>query len=1451
MPVFFFISLLLAGCLSTGQTTEPPNIVLILADDLGYGDVRCYNPESKVPTPHLDRLAAAGMRFTDAHSPSTVCTPSRYSLLTGKMAFRINYRGVFTGVGGPCLITKAQLTLPQLLREKGYATAMFGKWHVGMSFPAKGGGFAHEKKVVVKEKAAWPRGPQHVARVQLADWSKPIPDGPVHRGFDDFFGTACCPTTDWLYAFIDGDRVPNPPANLLDRKEHGLPVHPYSQDNRIGLIADDFDLEEVDMLFLKKSVAWLEKHAEESADRPFFLFHSAQAVHLPSFAGDAFKEKSGAGPHGDFIFEFDFIVGELMETLQRLGMAENTLVIVSSDNGPETGPVVAMRRDHDHDGARPWRGMKRDNWEGGHRVPFIASWPGKIEAGSVSDETICLTDIMATSAALTGYQLPNESAEDSFNLLPALLGEDTGDGIRPYTLHQTISLALAIRKGKWKYLDHKGSGGNRYENREGLAKYILPEKAPDAPGQLYNMETDPGETNNLYFEHPEAAKELKTLLEQSKAAGRSAPERSSFASAAPVDFAKQLQPILEKKCLGCHNPNVSKGDLSLAHRDKILASEHHWIVPGSAQQSKLWQVVTPGDSGEKPEMPEEGEALTDAERDLLSRWINQGATWPDGLVLHEASKTDKSWWAYQKLARPKHNSIDRFIDEKLAAAGLKKNGEADRRTLIRRATYDLTGLPPSPAEVEAFVASKDPEAYEKLIDRLLASPRYGERWGRHWLDVVRFGESNGFERNFIINELWPFRDYVINSINSDKPFDQLIREHLAGDVLGKDNPSVAIGSAFLVAGPYDDVGNQDPKAKAQIRANTLDEIIIAAGEAFLGMTLGCARCHDHKFDPISQRDYYQMYSTFSGIRHGGSPLATAEQKTNRQRKLKPLQDNHSAASQKKSALEKAIMKRAQGKLPEYEKNWTRPKVDRTGTGENFPPVKAKFVRLVCDASDANPKSKTFRIDEFEIWTAGSNPRNVALASDGAKATGAARINEDFPGVYGPQLAIDGQTGRRFISTSNQLTIELRQPEVIERVIFSSARGEEIPQHGKFAFVGDYRIEVSLDGEKWRAVASGADRKPASNAHRDHRLALLETSSEESARLTGLAREIRRLDGEMKKIPPLPVAWMGTRNAQDAKGPFHVFVGGNPQRKGEKVLPASLSTLSEVAPSYELPENCTEDQRRLHLANWITHSENPLPARVLANRLWHYHFGTGIVDTPNDFGYMGGRPTHPGLLDFLAEKLVENDWKIKAMHRLIMLSDAYRQSSQWRAEAAEIDGGSRLLWRFPPRRLSAEEIRDTILAVSGKLDLKMGGPGFRLYKYMQDNVSTYEPLDSHGPETYRRAVYHQNARASVVDLMTEFDQPDCALSSPRRARTTTPLQALTMLNHQFTIDMANSFADRLRSKEPAGQATEIFRIAYQREPTAGEKAKAAEAIAEAGPAAACRAVLNSSELIYLD
>jgi arylsulfatase A len=483
-----------------------PNIVFILADDLGYGDVGCYNPEAKAPTPNLDRLAKEGILFSDAHSPSTVCTPTRYSILTGRMAFRTGMKSVFSGVAGPCLIEQDRLTLPGMLREKGYTTALFGKWHVGMTFYDKDG-------TVIRN-----GGIEGVKRV---DYSRTIPDSPIHRGFDQFFGTVCCPTTDFLYAFVDGDRIPVPPTGMINKAALGLPTHVYSHDCRAG--PDRAGLQHGgDGHDLPRQERALPRAAGESESpaSPSSCSTPARPCISRRFQARTSREKQRLARMAISSFNLTPSLDASSDKLQQLGVADNTLVIISSDNGPEIDAIVNMRKDYGHDGARPWRGIKRDNWEGGHRVPLLARWPARIKPGTRTAQTVCLTDVMATCAAIVGTPLPDNAGEDSFNMLPVLLGTDEGKPIRPFTLHQTISLALAIREGKWKYLDHKGSGGNGYD-RPSLAPFALPEKAPDAPGQLYDLEKDPGETDNLYFKNPDVVTRLKAKLDHAKASGRS------------------------------------------------------------------------------------------------------------------------------------------------------------------------------------------------------------------------------------------------------------------------------------------------------------------------------------------------------------------------------------------------------------------------------------------------------------------------------------------------------------------------------------------------------------------------------------------------------------------------------------------------------------------------------------------------------------------------------------------------------------------------------------------------------------------------------------------------------------------------------------------------------------------------------------------------------------------
>ena len=859
--------------------------------------------------------------------------------------------------------------------------------------------------------------------------------------------------------------------------------------------------------------------------------------------------------------------------------------------------------------------------------------------------------------------------------------------------------------------------------------------------------------------------------------------------------------------------------------------------------------------------------------------MKDGAFYPetplDPFAFTTEHRAGFDWWSIQPLSKvdpPQStnlppawsaNAIDRFIYEKLSEKKLSPASPAEPRTLIRRATYDLIGLPPSLEEVNGFLAECKSEtgqenvvgdrAYEKMLDRLLASPRYGEHWGRHWLDVVRFGESTGFERNVIINNAWPFRDYVIRSLNQDKPFDQFAREHLAGDILAAGDPEVEVGVTFLVCGPYDNVGNQDPVQQKQIRANTIDEIIRATGETFMGLTVGCARCHDHKFDPIAQQDYYQLYATFAGTFHGSRAVATENQKQEISTKRQPLDAKLKELRSQQDSINAQVLQRAEAKIDDYKATWTRSPVDRKKTVETFTPVETRYVRLVCEGIDTNPAARAgYKIEEFEVWSAEEAPRNVALAVNGSTATGSSRVAKDFSGAYGPELTIDGNYGALWQASSAELVIAFAQSEKVKQVVFYSDHSGAAGQQYVATFPCEYRIEVSDDGKQWVEVANSHSRKPANNRHRDHRLRTQEITAQEQQKLVSLGTEISKVNAELARLPKLEAWWVG--NPRQENGPFHIFLGGDPQRPGDIVQPASLTTLKNATDEYQLPADSSEGARRQALAEWLVSEANPLTPRVLANRIWHYHFGTGIVDTPSDFGFMGGRPTHPELLDWLANQVHVNNWQIKPLHKQIMLSQTYRQSGEYRDDQAAIDSSTRFLWRFPPRRLSAEEIRDAMLVTTNQLNLKAGGPGFRLYEYWEDNVATYVPLDAYGLETYRRSVYHQNARAARVDLMAEYDSPDCAFSAPRRASTTTPLQALTMMNHSFTLDMANALTQRLEQASPEDLASAIkqaFEILFSRQCTPEELTAAKGFVSEFGLKAFCRAMFNTNEFISIN
>ncbi len=506
-----WLAVLLAASASSAAE-ELPNIVIIYADDLGYGDLSCYNPQAAYTTPRLDRMAREGIRFTDAHSPSTICSPSRYGLYSGQLVCRTGRKPTaFEGPGGPSYLAPGQLTVAEMLRQQGYRTAVFGKWHVGLTWfdqtgKQLGGGFENSL---------------------LIDYEKstPLVDGPNRRGFDESFVTPNCPCTDPLYIYIENGLVRCPASQRHRGDDLPNPGGKWRWDHDEGWQAPGYRFLDADLLFYSKALEFVTRHRENFPHQPFFVVLATQICHAPVLPASDFNGTTDAGPRGDFVQELDVLTGRFLDALERLGIDDQTLVLFSSDNGPETVHTDWMKKDHRHDAAGGWRGMKRDGWEGGHRVPFIARWPGRIPAGQVSRQLTSTTDIFATLASIVGVALPDDVAVDSYDMLPAMLGIQNEDApLRPYLLTQSFRGEFQLRQGDWKYLDHAGSGGNDYSQGM-LRAYALPETAPGAPGQLFHLAKDPGETTNLFYVESARRQQMQTLLKEltEPKNGRSAP----------------------------------------------------------------------------------------------------------------------------------------------------------------------------------------------------------------------------------------------------------------------------------------------------------------------------------------------------------------------------------------------------------------------------------------------------------------------------------------------------------------------------------------------------------------------------------------------------------------------------------------------------------------------------------------------------------------------------------------------------------------------------------------------------------------------------------------------------------------------------------------------------------------------------------------------------------------
>ena len=888
-----------------------------------------------------------------------------------------------------------------------------------------------------------------------------------------------------------------------------------------------------------------------------------------------------------------------------------------------------------------------------------------------------------------------------------------------------------------------------------------------------------------------------------------------FAPAAapmPPSFAREVAPLLRAHCLKCHAGPKARADLDLTSRPGLLAGGTHGpaLVPGKSASSPLFVHVRDGKM--PPRAP-----LSATDADTLRRWIDSGAAW-EGPALRPVAvvsehRAGPDWWALQPIRAPRvpvvrgaaRTPVDAFLLAALEKRGLGFSPEADRLTLLRRVSFDLTGLAPTPEEIDAFLADARPDAYERLVDKLLASPAYGERYARHWLDVVRFAESHGYEMNQLRRSAWPYRDWVIRAHNDDLPYRDFVRQQLAGDV-GTNDMLGQSATGFLVAGPHDAVGNATVEGTRQQRADDLADIVATTSGAFLGLTVGCARCHDHKFDPISQKDFYAIQSLVSGVQHADRPVAGVSGLA----LSAGLRDRLGRIDKDLDDLEPII----DGKTP-------RPAAQPGRNVERFAPREAKYLRFRIEATNDGSEPC---IDELELYGPGSSD-NLALASRGVKNTASSTYpNSD---IHRLEHLNDGRVGngRSWISAEKGkgwVRLELPRVEKIDRLIWGRDR------EGRYRdrLARTYKIEVSTDGEAWAVVAGSDDRTGADDPRRQKLLAERAATEAELARATS----------------PM-VAYAGTFSTPDV---VHRLKRGDVMQPLEIVAPAALSA---VKPALSLTAT-GESARRLALADWIVHADNPLAARVHVNRLWQRHFGQGIVRTPSDFGFNGDRPSHPELLDWLASEFRDGG-TTKRIHRLILLSHAYRQSSRLDPKAAELDAGNRLVWRNLPRRLEAEAIRDAMLSVSGSLDRNMGGPGYDLWEY-SNYVMVFKPRPKLGPDTFRRMVYQFKPRLQQDGTFGAFDCPDATTTLPRRNTSTTALQALNLLNDPFVLDQAERFAGRLRreSSDPAEQTRAAFRLAFGRFPGEGELGAAVRLIERHGLVSLCRALFNANEFVHV-
>jgi len=955
----------------------------------------------------------------------------------------------------------------------------------------------------------------------------------------------------------------------------------------------------------------------------------------------------------------------------------------------------------------------------------------------------------------------------------------------------------------------------------------------------------------------------------------------------------EVASLLADRCVRCHGPGEAEAGLRLDLQDSAtgeLESGSVAVVPGDPDGSELLRRVSDPDDP----MPPEGPSLTAAELQLLQTWIADGAKWKPHWAYCELSepavpenkKTEFSDWA--------KTSIDDFVLQGLVERNLKPSAPADRRTLLRRVYYDLIGLPPTPEEMIAFLNDAAPDAYERVVDNLLSRPQYGERWARHWMDVVHYADTHGFEHD-VYRDSWPYRDYLVQSFNVDKPYAQFVKEQVAGDVLFPKDPQSLVATGFLATGPWDlsalQAGNPESIDHLISQYLDRDDIVSTVMSTFVSSTVECARCHDHKFDPISQVDYYNLQAVFAGV-DKATQLYDTDIEVAQKRVELPAQIADLRAKQARedgSLLEEDLQADASSWLALLP-DWTVLDPLSFESEEGATLVKQSDGSMF--ATGAKPEKDTYRVSTQTTLKRITAIRIDLLADDRLPSGGPGRqdngnlhlnqvvfmaaplnkpadskkvklksVRADFNQVgWEADKSIDLNEASAWgihpqVGKSHSAYYLLEEP-------ITSDEGFElkftlVQNHGSSHLIGRFRLGA-IDIDDPDTLVVDTQLKP-----------ILETSPENrtTQQLVELAASylIWPVDQEQSALPkqePIYCAtnkFTGVGGHQPAKTPrpIHVLGRGSVTSPGDLAESGTMSCVPGLPAKLEVADPADEGARRAALAQWLADDRNVLAWRSIVNRVWHFHFGRGLVATPNDFGRMGAPPTHSELIDWLAVQLLNNGGSLKWLHRIIVTSNVYQQSSHHNEEYANIDSDNQYLWRMNRRVLDAESIRDTILQFSGKLDSTMGGPPVK--QFVETKVfglrkeADYAALDVDDPANYRRSIYRYVYRTIPDPFMNAMDCPDASQRAPTRNKSITALQAAAMMNDPLLVRQCEHIAERLAglNSDLSDQIVAAFHLVYGRSPEASELESVLGYANEHGLASACRVMLNTNEFLFVD